>query len=54
MEIDAYEGAVHAFDNSKSSVYRSGEKSVTVGYHREAHQKAIMRVKSYLQAMLGP
>jgi dienelactone hydrolase len=63
MEIDAYEGAVHAFDNSKSkrrtittrnSVYRSGEKSVSVGYHREAHQKAIMRVRSYLRAMLGP
>jgi dienelactone hydrolase len=63
MEIDAYEGAVHAFDNPKSkrrsittknSVYRSGEKSVSVGYHPGAHQKAIARVKAYFRTILGP
>lgn len=59
MQIDAYEGATHGFDHpssksraitTKNSVYRSGEKSVSVGTHPGARRKAIDRVKAYLRA----
>jgi dienelactone hydrolase len=59
MQIDAYADAAHGFDHpnskpraitTKNSVYRSGEKSVSVGTHPGARHKAIDRVKAYLRA----
>lgn len=58
MAFDAYEDAYHAFDNpssrvrtitTKHSVYRSGQRSVHVGTNREARERSIAKVKTYLQ-----
>jgi dienelactone hydrolase len=58
MEFDAYEDAYHAFDNPSSRVrtittkhsgYSSGQRSVHVGTNLEAREKAIAKVKTYLQ-----
>lgn len=61
MEIDAYEGAYHAFDHpdlparrrlARHSGFRDGEKQVWIGTNREARRTAIARVMAYLRAAL--
>jgi dienelactone hydrolase len=58
MKIDGYEDAAHGFDHpnsrpreitTRNSVYKSGEKTVSVGTNHQARNKAIKRVKAYLR-----
>lgn len=62
MEIDAYEGAVHGFDNpsSKRRTVKASSRSsptglreVRVGTNLAARDKAIKRVTEYLERALG-
>ena len=61
MEIDAYEGAYHAFDHpdlpvrsrvARHNSFSYGEKEVWIGTDPEARRKAIARVMAYLRAAL--
>jgi dienelactone hydrolase len=55
IEFDAYEGAVHSFDNPNSkrrTITVSNSRRVEIGTDRAARQKAIARVTAYLRAAL--